>query len=142
MLKRWLVSRAAYRTMDQSMTLDLAFDLEGQFPGQVTGCRILSRNYVSMCTKMVQSNSQPPCAAYTAMTLDLAFDLQGPMPVNILHGLDSNCTWTDLDLPHYCPVPTPVWLGRRWAGPSTAHIRGLAHLPACLCPIWHAQEIN
>ena len=70
--------------------------------------------------------------------MNVFLPLRLSIPVNILNGLDSGCTWTDLCLPHSCPS----WFGRGWASPSAAQVLGLSHLLAWACPIGHAQAID
>ena len=72
------------------MNFDVAFDLQRQTQGQRTGYRVMSRNYVSTCTKIVSSVRQRLWAADTTIIFDLAFDLQNQTGVQGTgHGLSS-----------------------------------------------------
>ena len=56
------------------MTFDLKFDLQGQIEGQRTGCRILSRNYVS--TKLCQNHLKRQLASLGAVLKDATYCLE------------------------------------------------------------------
>ena len=109
--------------------MTVKFSSTGQLRSvSVTGCavecEVLAQIRIAMQRLFRVTSFYRKCG-----TLNLVAAAQEPISQQISH---------QLDLPHSCPS----WLGRGWASPSAAHVLGLAHLLADVCPIRHAQAMN